>query len=83
MVKHKMPTAQEWANGASFSPPEVERPGLPKEHETFREYRARVDECVKKGFELGDLGNADWEAYCMGSGHYDGVNADDPVYPSR
>lgn len=44
--------------------------------ETYREYRARVDELVKQGFHLGDLGWSDYVIYCKGSGMYDGADAD-------
>lgn len=44
--------------------------------ETYAEYRARVDKLKEQGFHLGDLGDGDWQTYCMGSGQYEGANAD-------
>lgn len=44
--------------------------------ETFRQYRERVNQCVRQGFDLGDLGWDDWTRYCMGSGNYEGVDSD-------
>jgi hypothetical protein len=43
--------------------------------ESFRDYRKRVDQCIKEGFHLGDLSWDDWGTYCMGSGSYEGVNS--------
>lgn len=45
--------------------------------ETYRQYRARVDKLKDQGFHLGDLDWQDWGYYCMGSGSYEGVWADD------
>lgn len=45
--------------------------------DTYRSYRKRVDEAKAQGFHLGDLGwGTQWDAYCKGSGMYEGVDAD-------
>lgn len=45
--------------------------------ETYAQYRHRVDELVKQGFHLGDLGWGNYDAYCKGSGCYEGVDSNE------
>lgn len=53
----------------------------PKAGETYRQYRSRVwTDYVVNGFGLGSLSNTDWGYYCMGSGDYQGVHADDLIF---
>ena len=35
-------------------------------YETYSQYTKIVDECVNKGFHLGDLSWSDWDTYCKG-----------------
>ncbi len=51
----------------------------PIKGETYKNFRARVDECTKQGFDLGDLGWDSWSYYCMGSCNYDGVDCNDVI----
>lgn len=51
----------------------------PQDGDTYSDYRKRVDEAVKKGFHLGDMGNTNWTNYCMGSGSYEGVNSNNLI----
>lgn len=55
----------------------------PNKYETYRQYRARVNKCVEKGFHLGDLSWQDWGFFCMGSGHYEGVDSDEMIYKTN
>lgn len=48
----------------------------PQKGETYAQYRAKVDEAKQQGFHPGDLSQSDWQTYCMGSGQYDGFDAD-------
>ena len=50
-----------------------------KDNETYREYHDRVKKSKENGFNLGDLSFGDWQTYCMGSGSYEGVDADDII----
>ena len=52
----------------------------PKSGETYRQYRKRVSDLKKQGFHLGDLSWGDWTIYCMGSGSYEGTDADAKIY---
>lgn len=51
----------------------------PRSGETFSSYRRRVDKCKEKGFHLGDLSWGDWQTYCMGSGHFEGVDSESKI----
>lgn len=84
MTTRTIPTAEQWAKGARFSPEGCPNPDSPKKGETYAEYRARVDKYVEEtSFDIGDLGKHEWEVYCMGSGHFEGVNSNDLIYPKR
>jgi hypothetical protein len=52
----------------------------PKRGETYRQYRERVGKLKEEGFHLGDLSWGDWQSYCMGSGSYEGADADQKIW---
>lgn len=64
--------------GKTFSGPgyKGEYPSPRYGKETYAEYHARVAEARDNGFHPGDLNQGDWTIYCMGSGVYEGANAD-------
>ena len=57
--------------GKTFSGDEYkgEYPSPKHGEETYGEYNARVQECKKNGFHLGDLSWGDWHIYCDSHGH--------------
>ncbi len=44
-----------------------------KSNDTYKDYRDRVNDFVKQGFNKGDLLWSDYIAYCKGSGAYEDV----------
>lgn len=67
--------------GKTFSGPKYtgEHP-RPQEGDTYKSYRERVDKAKEEGFDLGDLSWGDWQTYCMGSGNYEGVDANETIW---
>jgi hypothetical protein len=62
-----------------FSKVKLPYPSPNHGRETYAEYRARVDKLKEQGFHLGDLGDSDWQSYCMGSGQYDDFDANTTI----
>ena len=52
----------------------------PRDNETYKQYRTRINLLESEGFHLGDLGSFEWSLYCMGSGSYEGVDSNDKIY---
>ena len=51
----------------------------PKENETYKEYRERVQKCKEEGFHLGDLSWSDWHSYNVGAGYDDEHSKNDVI----
>jgi hypothetical protein len=48
----------------------------PKERETYRQYKERVDKLVQEqNFHKGDLSWGDWHNYCVGHGYMGDADA--------